>query len=107
MRITKKIGLILFGTVLICLLGVNYVGIKRAQWILFPTKECRRSILFNLSSVNWPNLPRPNVSTPEDIAKLHPFDVRTSAGQKRSLEILLEVFSKAMDDANLSDQWFL
>ncbi|KAM7538720.1 hypothetical protein Aperf_G00000054546 [Anoplocephala perfoliata] len=63
--------------------------------------------LINLSAITWPNLPRPNVSTREESAQLGPLDIKTSEGQQRSLELLLEEFRKAMISVNLQDQWFL
>ncbi|VDO12298.1 unnamed protein product [Rodentolepis nana] len=63
--------------------------------------------IFDLNLIPWPNLTRPNVSTMDEVRELGPFDIKTSAGQQRSLEILIEEFKKAMTDAHLEGHWFL
>ncbi|VDN99831.1 unnamed protein product [Rodentolepis nana] len=70
-------------------------------------KEFDSGYLFNLSSIPWPNLTRPNVSTRAEVDKLSPLDIKTSVGQQQTLEILLEEFKKAMTEANLDGQWFI
>nr|CDS35224.1 lipopolysaccharide choline [Hymenolepis microstoma]CDS35225.1 lipopolysaccharide choline [Hymenolepis microstoma] len=68
--------------------------------------EMYHNYIFNLSLIPWPNLTRPNVSTIAEVDKLGPFDIKTSYGQQRTLEILLEEFKKAMTNANLDGHWY-
>ncbi|KAM7538904.1 hypothetical protein Aperf_G00000054429 [Anoplocephala perfoliata] len=63
--------------------------------------------LINLSTISWPDIPRPNVFTVEDLAHLAPLDIKTGESQQRSLEFLLEAFRVAMISVSLQDQWFL
>nr|CDS35025.1 lipopolysaccharide choline [Hymenolepis microstoma] len=69
-------------------------------------REMASNYMFNLSSIPWPNLTRPNVSTIAEVDKLGPLDIKTSVGQQKTLEILVKAFEKAMTDANLNGQWF-
>ncbi|VDL64643.1 unnamed protein product [Hymenolepis diminuta] len=107
MAVKKKTTFFLLGLVGLCLFGVNYLQIRQKKGKLPTTQNTEGLELFNLSSIKWPNLPRPNVSSPEEVAKLGALDVKTSVGQQRTLEILLEEFKKAMTRANLNGRWFL
>nr|CUU98307.1 hypothetical transcript [Hymenolepis microstoma] len=63
--------------------------------------------IFNPSSTPWHNLTRSNVSTLAEVDKLEHLDMKTSVGQQRTPEIILEEFKKAMADVNLNSQWFI
>nr|CDS31298.2 lipopolysaccharide choline [Hymenolepis microstoma] len=69
--------------------------------------EVYHNYLFNLSLIPWPNLTRPNVSTIAEVDKMGPLDIRTSLGQQRTLELLVEKFKNVMTDSNLDGQWFV
>lgn len=77
------------------------------HYTVFFKKEMDSDYRFNLSLIPWPNLTRPNISTIAEVGELGPLDIKTSVGQQRTLEILVNEFKKAMTDANLDGQWFL
>ncbi len=89
---------------------VNYSAncpVANNPFIVQPNVGPNLTYLRDLSTVAWPHLNRPNITTPDMVGYQGPFDIKFSRGHRASLEKIFREFEKLMIGIGLHDRWFL